>query len=226
MQDIVKSSELILVARDNFRPPSSLPQTSSFSDRVSRGRANATKFFLRASEMSTTLADALLESRASSTNFGILKLVALKFQADKMFNEGKKVRVHDVFALKGVEFVITFSDDVHFHNMVRYTYVNVKKDPSWDDYYGRSSDEFTYSEYLSRMYILKQELLKLLEVHGLEKLMTDNWEYKDGVFRFVVGAWEVFAVNDVLQLKKIDSQFSYTVELSKDKVVVLENNGE
>ena len=79
--------------------------------------------------MSTTLADALLESRASSTNFGILKLVALKFQADKMFNEGKKVRVHDVFALKGVEFVITFSDDVHFHNMVRYTYVNVKKDP-------------------------------------------------------------------------------------------------
>ena len=56
--------------------------------------------------------------------------------------------------------------------------------------------------------------------------MTDNWEYKDGVFRFVVGAWEVFAVNDVLQLKKIDSQFSYTVELSKDKVVVLENNGE
>ena len=63
-------------------------------------------------------------------------------------------------------------------------------------------------------------------MHGLEKLMTDSWEYKDGVFRFVVGAWEVFAVNDVLQLKKIDSQFSYTVELSKDKVVVLENNGE
>lgn len=226
MQDLIKASDKVGLARDDIRPPSSLPQTSSFSDRVSRGRANATKFFLNASNMSTTLADALLESRASSNNFGILKLVALKFKADKIFNEGKEVRVHDVFALKDDKFVVTFSDDVHFHNMVKYTYVYDSVIPSWDDYYGRSSDEFAYSEYLSSMYTLKQELKRLLKKHNLEKLMTDNWEYKNGVFRLSVGFWEVVALNRVFKLKKLDKQVSYTVELSEDKVVVLEDNGE
>lgn len=227
MQELISVTDDVRLLRDDVGTPMSLPQTSSFSDRVIRGRALSRSFYLKESSMNTNLADALLESRSSSLKFGILKLVEQNFKADALFNEDREVRVHDVFPLGGSEFVVTFSDLDHFHNMVRYTYVRPKVIPSWDDYYGRSSDAFAYSEYLSRLYVLQQRLESLLKKHDLESLgVPANWKESEGVFRVSVSAWDLVRLNDRLRLKKIVVNVSYVLVLSEDKVVVLEDDGE